>query len=138
MMLALSLMMIVAAGAEVPRDITYRGVEVDVACRHLLGQRLDKIRRRRGVEDSLLVQKLPSGYNCKGFVWVNGARVEAVFDTGSSRNSIDQSFLEALVKHKETISAVKGIEEVEPITCKSVDRNNPIVIRKLAFVDTTF
>jgi hypothetical protein len=50
-----------------------------------------------------LAMTLEPGYNCRGYCWVSEARVEAVHDTGASRNSIDKDFLKALVNLNEHV-----------------------------------
>ena len=63
-------------------------------------------RPRRGFPlDQFFVAELGPGYNCKGVVWVGQARCAAVFDTGSTRNSIGRRYLEALLKKRSTAKA---------------------------------
>ena len=83
----------------------------------------------------MLVQRIAPGYNCKGNCWIGPARVTAVYDTGSTRNSIDKEFLEGLIKTSATRAAVVEVRKTEPLSCKSVDRNNSIVIKSIAYVN---
>ena len=103
--------------------------------RHFTAEALHRTSRRR---DALLVQKVEPGYNCRGNIWFGPARVETVYDTRSTRNSVDKGFLQALLTQPRTSSRVKEIVDVEPLTCESVDRNNPIVIKQIALIDTIF
>ena len=39
---------------------------------------------------SAMVMNMSGGCDCRGFAWIGPARVAAVFDTGATRNSVDQ------------------------------------------------
>ena len=90
------------------------------------------------VEQTLLVQELAPGYNCRSYVWLGPARTEAVFGIGSTRNSIDKDYLKALQQEDRTSACVLSIEIIKPLTCRSVDKNNPIVVKQIAYLKVTF
>ena len=71
--------------------------------------------------DTFLMQKLTPGYNCRAFVWLGPARTETVFDTGSTRNSVDKGYLKALLSEKKTAAVCDDLVDIEPLTCRSVD-----------------
>ncbi len=66
---------------------------------------------------SIQTAKLKKGYNCVGNVWIGDARIEAVFDTGATRNSIDESLLNPLVEHDRTKHAVHDVANIQPQPC---------------------
>lgn len=71
-------------------------------------------------------------------MWAGVARTECVFDTGSTRNSIDRSYLKVLLGNEQTSGAVESIVDITPLKCRSVDRRNPITVKQLAYVHVTF
>ena len=71
-------------------------------------------------------------------MWLGPAKTEAVFDTGSTRNSIDKEYLKALLQEDKTSPCVLKIEDIKPLTCRSVDKNNPIVVKQIAYLTVTF
>ena len=95
-------------------------------------------RRRVRTSDAMLALRLPGGYNCRGYCWLAAARIEAIFDTGASRNSIDKALLTELLKTPETQHIVKDIVRIEPLRCQSVSRSHVITIRQLAILSITF
>ena len=67
-----------------------------------------------------------------------GMHEHTVFDTGSSRSSVDKSYVEALLAEPRTRTCVKDVQKIVPIECKSVDAKNPIIIRSTAKIPITF
>ena len=51
--------------------------------------------------------------------------MEAVFDTGATKGSIDRDYLKNLVKDPTTENAVIKLEEIEPIPCQGMAREGP-------------
>ena len=142
-LLVLSAILAVCAGATPPEDAEgSEGEKIDEACRGVLRDRLESANRSvppssRRCGDSLLVQELKPGYNCRGHVWAGPARTETVLDTGSTRNSVDKAYLRELLAEPKTQGVVTGVKEIAPLTCRSVDRNNPIVVKQIAFINVT-
>jgi len=141
-MLQLAIMVGLVRGAMVPETVAYHGGQVDMACRHLLAEGLGDTSvcadRPPRSDASFLVQELAPGYNCRGNIWFTAAKCESVFDTGSSRNSIDKGYLKALLENDRTSHVVEDVVAVKPMSCRSVDRNNPITIKQVAYINTTF
>ena len=81
---------------------------------------------------------LPGGYNCRGCVWVGPARVESVWDSGATRNSIDKRFLKTLLENPETAPQVEDIFDISPLTCTSMQKGHEFTITKTSFVRVTF
>ena len=49
------------------------------------------------------------GYNSRAFCWVGRARVEAIFDSGSTRNPVDEDYLRALLRNGHTGVCAKDV-----------------------------
>ena len=81
---------------------------------------------------------LPGGFNSRGFVWIGPARTETVFDTGSTRNSIDQDFLKALIMEPTTALKVVDVVNIEPLECGSMLQGATFTTCKMALIDVTF
>ena len=75
---------------------------------------------RSATTEQFFPTKLPCGYNCRGYAWLGEARVETIWDTGSTRNSVDKAFLTALLENERTQAVVEDIVEIEPLTCSSM------------------
>ena len=138
-MLVMMLLATVGMGAHVPGHAADSS-SVDHLCKDLAARAIAAAQERRDKEcrPSFLATELAPGYNCRGNLWLGDARLEAVFDTGSTRNSIDKGFLKELLKNTSTQRVVTNVEPIVPITCRSVDRNNPIVVNNVAYIRTTF
>jgi len=126
-LLSLSVFFTLCAGAPVTHSAA------DLLARHELGGGLSDATRRLDVNRSMhgpqfLMAEIAPGYNCHGYLWIGPARVDAVFDTGSTRNSVDKEFLKALLHNKKTQSCVQDVQTVKPLICRSVDKANPIVV----------
>eukprot|EP00969_Alexandrium_andersonii_P020987 917490-Alexandrium_andersonii.AAC.1 len=83
-------------------------------------------RRRRTrpcrASESLQAIRVPGGYNCRGFLWIGEARTEAVWDTGSTRNSVSKEYLETLLGNSLASGAVTDVYDIEPLHCTSVKK----------------
>ena len=113
---------------------------VGMAANTELGQELREASRKKKMPtESLLNVSIPQGYNCRGYCWVGDARVEAVWDSGASRNSIDAEFLKALVDCPYTSRQVTRVIDIEPRRCVSVSNDGPnIVVDKVAVINVCF
>ena len=109
---------------------------------HAMNQTRPPTRRRCGAkkkyEEALLALRLPGGYNCRGYVWLADARIEAIFDTGATRNSIDKELLASLLREPRTQSIVKDIIPIEPLQCQSVSKASVLTIKQMVVVACTF
>ena len=65
-------------------------------------------------------------------VWFGNSdySVEAVFDTGATRGSVDKEFLKALMLDASTAPSVLKLNKIDPIPCQGMDRNG------IAYIDT--
>ena len=88
--------------------------------------------------EQFLPVKLLGGYNCRGYIWAGPARIETIRDTGSTRNSTDQEFLQAPLQNESTQGCVRDVFDIEPLLCASTQRGRTFKIRKMALVDVTF
>ena len=109
-----------AQGLRIPLGEGYRDIEADPALHGLFRDELRRARLRTEGPAFLALEVLP-GYNCRAFIWIGAARVSTVWDTGSSRNSIDKEYLKALATNKRTQKSILDVKKIEPITCRSVD-----------------
>ena len=78
------------------------------------------------------------GYNCRAHCWLGEVRVDAVYDTGSTRSSIDRRFLQVLIKQLQDNPIVTDVVPIKPIICKSVAASNPSAVKNVAYMKTTF
>ena len=136
------LMATVIHAAQLPATASYRGPDCDPACQGLLRERLDFANQHAAYQNPshlhFLAFELSPGYNCKGYVWISDARTVTVFDTGSSRNSIDKEYLRALLSNDRTRGAVKSVHDIKPLECRSVDAANPIMVKQIVLLEVTF
>ena len=88
--------------------------------------------------EALMAAGLPGGYNCRGFAWVGPARVDCVWDTGSTRNSVDKAYLQALITHPAASQAVHAVRDIAPLTCTSMQKGHSLQITKLAVLSVIF
>ena len=51
---------------------------------------------------------------------------------------MDRGYVELLLKNPDTQKRVLRLEKIKPLTCHSVDKANPIVIKQIAYVQVTF
>ncbi len=79
---------------------------------------------------TILMQTLDPGYNCRGNLWIGPARIDAIYDTGSTRNSIDKQILEALVRKQATVATVRDIAAVDPLTTSTRPSRKPMVLKR--------
>ena len=86
------------------------------------------------------LRRLTPGYNCRAHVWMgtSGVNVEAVFDTGSTRGSIDKEFLKSLLSDPLSEAAIVHVESIEPITCQGMDRDRVTEINSVAVLRNSF
>ena len=124
-------------GAAVPPDQGYRGPELDSSCHGLFCDAVRGVQERIRTPALYTLEVLP-GYNCRADVWIGPARTHTVFDTGSSRSSIDKGYLKALAENQRTKDMIKDAQQIKPITCRSVDVNHPIVIKSVVKIAVTF
>ena len=113
--------------------------EVDPTLTGLLYDGLRKLPKRAPTRGpSFLAFSVLPGYNCRGYVWIGKAQVHTVWDTGSSRNSIDKGYLEAVLRTKGTKECVMDVKKITPLKCRSVDKKNPITIKHVAEIECEF
>lgn len=55
-----------------------------------------------------------------------------MFDTGTCRNAVSHSFLEALLRDHRTSVAVQNVEEIESIMCVGMTRQSTVDVGRLA------
>ena len=70
-------------------------------------------------------------------LWINQARVDTVWDSGATRNSIDKDFLKALLLDSRTACAVNEIIDIEPRECTGLLRSSTLTIRQVAVITVT-
>ena len=68
--------------------------------------------------------RLPAGYITRALRWIGRARVESIFDTGSTRNSVDDGYLHALLTNEQTGVCVRDVIDIEPISCTSMQEGS--------------
>ena len=71
-------------------------------------------------------------------MWVGPARIETVFDIGSTRNSIDEEFLKQLFMEKYIYMHVQDVVAIEPSECSGMIEGSTFTTSKLAILDITF
>ena len=64
--------------------------------------------------------------------------MQAVFDTGASRNFIDGDMLDKLRKSDAAKGAIVDIFDVESLECRTVDRETKVVMNRGAHINVTF
>lgn len=103
------------------------------------GSSVMTIARTNGVETLLPTKlKLFGGFNRRAFVWVGPARVEHVFDTGSTHSSIDHTLLKQLILEKSTCVHVHDIVNIEPLECSSMIEGSMFTTSTRAILDVIF
>ena len=132
LLLTLALLVVGVRGAETRSNY----IHDDIVC-----DRLSDIISRltvRPARESLYVLRLPGGYNGRGFCWIGDARIDTVFDTGSTRNSVSKDYLKALLTNEKTSGEVRRIIDIEPLVCTSMEASSRITVKQLAVINTTF
>ena len=77
-------------------------------------------------EDSALcveayyAQKLPPGYDKRTFVYLNGVRIPAVWDTGAFRSTVSTRFAKLVREDPQASQALKERINCLPVSCEGI------------------
>ena len=78
----------------------------------------------------LMPLSFPSGYVCRGTIWLGNIRTTAVFDTGSAQNVISQQMRDRLYG----TDVILNVLEVTPMSCRSVF-GQTVMVNEMAVLD---
>ena len=112
--------------------------EIDNGIKHGVSEHLGIYNYNQTGSDQFFAVTLPTGYNSRGYLWIGPARCESIHDTGSTRNSIDQEYLKALLGNEQTRDMVEDVFDITPLTCTSMQKGHSFKITKMATVRVTF
>ena len=103
-----------------------------------LAKSLDNIIRIGIGRHNFICVDVPDGYNCRGILNIGDYVVEAIFDTGATRNSINQALSQRMEKGPNASGAFRGRYQIDDIQCIGFTRDNAQIVNQLSAWECRF